>query len=277
MVPSPASQPPAGVLGACLVDSDFEFEKRAGKIKRRALVASIVLQVLVVAALVLVPLLGKGQSMAAYNPTIVPPYHRGSVARQHKNGPRPTGDRRRVACITCFLSFQPIVTRHEPERASPWIDEVDVVPPGAPDGPSIPGLNNSVGHGQPPPPPPSLQPRTIRVSGPVQQARLVRRVQPVYPPLAITTRREGRVELHAIIASDGTIQSLEVISGDPFFLPSALSAVREWRYQPTLLNGEPVEVDTHITVIYSLNHSEGVSTDRHANREICHPACREWE
>ena len=85
-------------------------------------------------------------------------------------------------------------------------------------------------------------------------AQLVNRVDPVYPPLAIHTRHEGRVELHAVIAADGTIQSLEVVSGDPFFIQSALSAVRQWRYHPTILNGRAIEVDTRITVIYTLNH-----------------------
>jgi protein TonB len=60
------------------------------------------------------------------------------------------------------------------------------------------------------------------------------------------------VELHAIIATDGTIQSLEVLSGDPLFYRSALAAVREWRYRPTILDGQAVEIDTHITVIYKL-------------------------
>ena len=76
---------------------------------------------------------------------------------------------------------------------------------------------------------------------------------PVYPPLARQLRREGRVELHAIIAMDGSIQALEVVSGDPLFLQSALAAVREWRYRPTILDGQPVEVDTHVTVIYTLS------------------------
>jgi len=81
---------------------------------------------------------------------------------------------------------------------------------------------------------------------------LMRRVEPVYPPLAIDTRHEGRVELHAIISTDGTIESLEVISGDLLFIRSALDAVGQWRYRPTILNAQPVEVDTHITVIYTL-------------------------
>jgi TonB family protein len=60
--------------------------------------------------------------------------------------------------------------------------------------------------------------------------------------------------LRALISTDGTIQSLQVVSGDPLFLQSALDAVRQWRYHPTILNGQPVEIDTFITVIYSLQH-----------------------
>jgi protein TonB len=86
-----------------------------------------------------------------------------------------------------------------------------------------------------------------------QMAQLIRRVEPVYPPLARQIQREGKVELHAIISPSGTIESLEVISGDPLFIQSALSAVREWRYRPTILSGHPIEIDTHITVIYTLS------------------------
>jgi len=83
---------------------------------------------------------------------------------------------------------------------------------------------------------------------------LIRRVEPVYPPWAIQIHREGRVELRAIIATDGTIRSLEIVSGDPIFYQSALEAVRQWCYKPTILNGQPVEIDTHITVIYTVSH-----------------------
>lgn len=87
-----------------------------------------------------------------------------------------------------------------------------------------------------------------------QMAQLITRVEPQYPRLAIQVQREGRVELHAIISTEGRIESLEVMSGDPLFIQSALAAVREWRYRPTILNGRPIEIDTHITVIYTLSH-----------------------
>ncbi len=82
---------------------------------------------------------------------------------------------------------------------------------------------------------------------------LIHRVEPIFPELARQTRREGTVELHAIIATDGSVSSLQFLSGDALFAQSALDAVRQWRYKPTILNGHPVEVDTHITVIYKLN------------------------
>ena len=85
-------------------------------------------------------------------------------------------------------------------------------------------------------------------------AMLIHRVEPVYPPLARQTHRQGRVELRAIIGTDGTIQSLQVVSGDALFLMSAREAVQQWRYKPTILNGQPVEIDTYITVIYTTLH-----------------------
>jgi protein TonB len=95
-------------------------------------------------------------------------------------------------------------------------------------------------------------PSIVRVTH-LDPAMLIRRVEPVYPTLPRQTGREGRVELRAIIGTDGTVSSLQFLDGDSMFYQSALDAVRQWRYKPTLLNGRAVEVDTHITVIYKLN------------------------
>jgi periplasmic protein TonB len=102
------------------------------------------------------------------------------------------------------------------------------------------------------PPPPKVTPKRISVGGNVQAAHLVNRVQPIYPPLARQTRISGTVKLHAIIGKNGAVEQLQVVSGHPLLVQSALDAVKQWRYQPTLLNGEPVEVDTEIDVIFSL-------------------------
>jgi TonB family protein len=93
----------------------------------------------------------------------------------------------------------------------------------------------------------------IRIGGNVHAARIVNKVQPVYPEAARQARIDGVVRLHAIIGKDGSIAQLEVISGDPLLQQAALDAVRQWIYQPTLLEGKPVEVDTVIDVIFRLN------------------------
>jgi protein TonB len=118
-------------------------------------------------------------------------------------------------------------------------------------GGSMGGVIGGVIGGMPAPPKP-VQSR-IKVGGNVTAARIVNRTAPLYPALARQTRISGTVRLHAIIAKDGTVQQLEVLSGHPLLVQAALDAVRQWRYQPTLLNGEPVEVDTTVDVIFSLN------------------------
>lgn len=127
--------------------------------------------------------------------------------------------------------------------------------PGGVAGGSMGGVLGGVigGVGTAPPPPKPKLTGPLRVGGNVQAARIINRIQPVYPPLARQTRISGTVRLHAIIGKDGTIQQLEVMSGHPLLQQAALDAVRQWRYQPTLLNGDPVEVDTTIDVIFSLN------------------------
>ncbi len=96
-------------------------------------------------------------------------------------------------------------------------------------------------------------PSRIRVGGNVQQTKLISQPRPVYPPEAKAARIQGVVKLNAIIGKDGTIQNLEVISGEPVLVQSALDAVRQWVYQTTLLNGQPVEVMTQIDVNYTLS------------------------
>ena len=107
----------------------------------------------------------------------------------------------------------------------------------------------------------ALTPNRLAIEGQVELAKIIERGEPVYPPLARQTRVQGTVRLHAIIAIDGSIEELEVISGHPLLIQPALDAVRRWRYAPTVLNGQPVEVDTTIDVIFSVeeNRSPSVS------------------
>jgi protein TonB len=102
------------------------------------------------------------------------------------------------------------------------------------------------------PPPPPVRVSRTKVGGQVQEAKIIARPNPVYPPLARQARIQGKVQLHAIIDKDGRVSQLEVVSGHPLLVKAALDAVQNWRYQPTVLNGEPVEVDTTIDVNFVL-------------------------
>ena len=101
--------------------------------------------------------------------------------------------------------------------------------------------------------PKPVTPKQIRVGGNVQAAKLIKQPKPVYPPLAKQARIQGMVRFNAVIGQDGTIQNLTLVSGHPLLVPSATEAVRQWVYQPTLLNGEPVEVVTQIDVNFTLS------------------------
>jgi protein TonB len=104
----------------------------------------------------------------------------------------------------------------------------------------------------PPPPPPAAAPKRIRVGGQVEAAKLIFQPKPEYPPLARMARIQGTVRLEAVISRDGTIQDLKVVSGHPLLVKAAIEAVQRWRYQPTMLNGEPVEVVTEVDVNFVL-------------------------
>ncbi len=104
----------------------------------------------------------------------------------------------------------------------------------------------------PPPPPPAAKPDRIRVGGDVQSASLLRQVTPEYPAIAKSAHVTGTVTLRAIISRDGSVEKLQYVSGPAMLMTSAMSAVKEWKYRPTMLNGQPVEVDTTVQVVFSL-------------------------
>ncbi len=246
-----------GSLNNCLLEVDPQSEKRASRIKQRALTISIALQTLALSAVVLFPLLGKGERIAFKFATPTIPYPPTSNHRPSTNPPS-RGPHTPPACHFCA-----------PPRIPPTIPPQDPTGHGqtddTPDGNTIPGFDPGPGitggirptETHPTAPTPDRDPKKSErrsVSEPVQMAQLIHRVEPIYPALSRQIHREGRVELHALISTSGTIESLEVVTGDPLFIQSALSAVREWRYRPTILDGHPVEVDTYITVVYTLSH-----------------------
>jgi periplasmic protein TonB len=95
-------------------------------------------------------------------------------------------------------------------------------------------------------------PQRVRVSAGVTSGLLIRKVNPVYPPLARQARISGTVILRAVISKDGSIENLSLVSGHPMLAPAAIDAVKQWKYKPYLLNGEPVEVDTEVQVNFTL-------------------------
>jgi periplasmic protein TonB len=251
--PQSVSGESSGFLKGCLVDGDAEQRTRERRVRRRALVISVALQGVALAALILVPLFGKPARIAFASYMPLPPYHHSSGAARVEA----THDQQRrfthTVCVTCPLLPPSVPTSHV--SADP---PTDAVPSGIPTGTGgdalCPGCMNIGGRNDrrplPPPDPPA---RTERVHMTrLDPAMLTHRVEPVYPTLAKQLGRSGRVELKAVIATDGTIQSLQVAGGDPLFYQSAMDAVRQWRYSPTILNGQPVEIDTYISVIYTM-------------------------
>jgi TonB family protein len=118
--------------------------------------------------------------------------------------------------------------------------------------------NANVGIVAPPPPPSppgrnqAAVPQRITISGDVVQRQQLRDVTPVYPELARQARIEGVVRLNIVIDKQGRVVDIKVISGHPLLIPAALEAVKQWEYNPTLLNGQPVEVSTEVSVPFVL-------------------------
>lgn len=255
-----------GWLNECLIDGDPAAIRSARRARRKAVTLSLALQVGLLATALIVPLFAH---VGVPRPGIyvpIPPYARGGGATepqrpQAKHPPQshPVENNRGSDTIYQPPVIPPVVGT--PADSSARTDDAPNVGPGDPRG--IPtGLIESAGPsnpvGRPPilaPPehaPPTLKP--LPRSETLQQAMLIYKVEPRYPPLGLQIRLEGTVRLHAIVGRDGVVRDLELLSGHALLAPAALDAVRQWRYRPTILNGEPVEVETYITVIFQLRH-----------------------
>lgn len=160
--------------------------------------------------------------------------------------------RQQSQVITEPTSIPSIVARIVDPPQPPGLFTGVVTVPGGTGDSGVKSFLENVNPPPSPPPPPQPQPEIIRIGGQVATAKLVSQPKPVYPPLAIKTRTQGTVRLEAVISRDGAIENLTVISGHPLLIPAALDAVRQWRYQPTLLNGTPVEVITTVDVNFTL-------------------------
>ncbi len=244
-----------GSLKSCMLDGDPAQQQATSKIRRRAIFFSVAFQTLAVAALFVFPLLGKGERIPIRIFVERPPYRLGSAHPTVTNAP-PTQPDPTHPCFTCKGPLEPSKPNLPNGNASTpggqgitgEDDGPEGSPVGTPFGNDTPLYTNSAAKVEKP----REMPPRISVSN-IDPSRLTHRIEPHYPPICVQLHRETRVELQAVISTDGSIQSLQVISGDPLFYQSALDAVRQWQYSPTILNGRAVEVDTHITVIYSLN------------------------
>jgi protein TonB len=238
-------------LSACLVDGDPDQLNRARRTRRRSLLLSVLVQIAILAVLILIPILSRAPRIALANVMPLPPYYHATasdhaVERLHHAT--------RTHEFTFCLSCPPVLTtpRTQPTNSGHSDENIigaDIIEATGPECSECKGL--AANTGRHPAIPEVPMPSIVHVTH-IDPAMLIHRVEPVFPTLARQTGREGRVELHAFIGADGTVLSLQALEGDPMFYQSALDAVRQWRYKPTLLNGRAVEVDTHITVIYKL-------------------------
>ena len=247
-----------GSLRACLVEGDAEQRNRERRIRHRALVISILTQSALLTLLVLVPLFGKTERIPIKNFVPIPPY--GHPHSRPASGTKPGPDHP-INSGTHYTFTTPTNRPLSPSNAG----ESPVGPPDIrsggneqESGPACGWCVDIGGKNTGPRPPETViktpnKPPVVHITT-IDPAMLIRRIEPVYPLLMRQMHREGRVELRAIIATDGSIQSLEIVGGDPLFYQSALEAVRQWHYKPTILNGQAVEIDTHITVIYIMQH-----------------------
>lgn len=237
---------------------------KTGDWKRPALPLAYILEGTIVCVLLLVPLIHmEALPNLRWITTPVPP-------------PPPPGPpaartahvrtiRRPAPPSTSTITVPPVIPTHiamirdEPPEP-PAIGPGNWVPGGldVPGGGGREGVPFSGWPGSNVPPPPLPQQRQkqqvrVHIGGKVEEAKLIYHPQPVYPPLAIISRTQGTVLLEAIISKDGKIQDLKVITGPPLLIKAAVDAVAQWRYQPTLLNGEPVEVVTEVQVKFILD------------------------
>jgi periplasmic protein TonB len=224
------------------------------KTRRRSSVAfAIAIQLLIVAVLIVVPLMfteALPKTMLTTFLTAPPP-------------PAPPPPPPPAAKQVQRPKLAQVVTTHALVAPTMVPKKIEAVNEPAPTvetntGDGLPGgtgstLGSLIGNGPPPPPPPKQStPQRIHVGGNVEAAKLVDKVTPEYPPIAKSAHISGTVVLHAVISKDGTVQQLKYVSGPALLMTAAMNAVREWRYRPTELNGQPVEVDTTIQVVYSL-------------------------
>jgi len=227
-------------------DTLLESSSTARRRKRWPMATAFTVEAIVAAIIVIVPLLSTGVIPVSARVPVYTPINRVEVERieevpADRSNPSgsatstPTstvvtlGGGTRKICLTCAL----VDSKGDgPIPYTPYVGS-DSLP--------IDLLGRNRGSGVKPGGP-------KRIISVLSEAQLLNRVEPVYPRIAVLSGIQGQVKLHAIIARNGSIESLNVISGHPLLIRAATDAVSQWRYRPYILNGEAVEVETFITV-----------------------------
>ncbi len=240
-----------GTLSQCILDGNAAALTQARRLRTKALAASAVLELAVGAALLLWPLLGPTEMLRAFNLTPVPPY-RGlpdstRVNREAEGTSRST--RRAIPLVFREPTPIPVHVSQSPEGPP----NIEAEGAAVPDGLGIPDTTGDRPTALIPTPPPAAHGEApLRRSTDVMNALLIRKVQPEYPELALNMHLSGEVRLRAVIGTDGSVQQLQVVSGNPILAKAARAAVQQWKYRPTQLDGTPVEVETIVTVDFIL-------------------------
>jgi len=217
-----------------------------------ATTASFALQIAVLAVLVILPSLYPEMMALRHAPPVTVPLFSPAPepvpVSTPSQAPSGSGVHETIAVRSNALTLVP-AHKEDTESGPPGPPNLNLTRIGS--GPYVP---NVAIIGVPPPvlkPTPPSRPVVVSKMAP---GDLIHRVQPTYPQIAKITHIEGTVTLTAIISRAGEIESLHVVSGNPFLAQAALDAVQRWRYRPYILNGEPVEVETQITVNFRLSN-----------------------
>ena len=237
--------------------------RRTGDWKRATVPLATLCEAVLLGILVLVPLirtqaLETDELQPDFDRKPLPPLPRVvAVFRERASAPPPHVKRSGPIIAPNFIpNTISMVPENPPSDVSNDVGVVGVGIPGGPRNGVIGVMLDAIARTVPPPPAPvQHKPKPIeryRVSQGVQAAKLIYAPKPEYPPLAKMARIQGKVRLEAVISADGRIQNLQALSGHPLLIQAALGAVAQWRYQPTLLSGEPVEVQTEIEVNFVL-------------------------
>lgn len=240
-----------GSLSQCMVDSDPGAKTRAKRLRRKALAISLVFEAAVIGGLVVWPLLTVAVLPSQAIVTPLPPFH-GMRQPQSVEHPDAGGVRRPNPTITILMQ-PPTIPRHTVATADPAPPGIETSERFGPTGDFLIGGSEGgspISIARPPQPP---QSRTIVRNASVMEAMLIHRVEPEYPAPAKSIGISGTVILHARIGTDGEVHEVEVLSGNALLAHAAIIAVRHWKYRPTMLNGQPVEVETQVTVNFVLN------------------------